>query len=97
MQSAERIDVHQLPSGAVLDVETQNRRYLIECLGGSAVRISGHPDYCPTPVPAVLSGSVDKQGELERGFIGCGMRLVFFLDERRPITTTRIHSLRFVH
>jgi hypothetical protein len=52
MTSAELVDCNNLPPGSILTVETRNREYLIECLGGSAIRISGHPEYCPTPVPA---------------------------------------------
>jgi hypothetical protein len=78
----------------MIDVETKNRHYRIECLGGNAISISGHPEYCPEPVSARLHGSVDKQGALEFGVIGRGMRLRFLLDERQPVTTTRVVRLR---
>lgn len=94
MTSAEMVDFKKLPAGATIDVETKNRNYHIECLGGDSIRISGHPDYCPTPVHALLRGSVDKEGELEFGLVGRGMRLVFLLDDHRPITTTRVERLR---
>ena len=94
MPSAQLVTFNNLPAGAILDVETRNRNYHIECLGGNSVRISGHPDYCPTPVPALLRGSVDLQGALEKDLICRGMRLVFELDDHRPITTTRIQRLR---
>jgi hypothetical protein len=74
----------------LIDVETKSRHYRIECLGGSAIRISGHPDYCPVPVPAQLHGSVDKEGTLELGLIGRGMRLMFLLNDHRPVTTSRV-------
>jgi hypothetical protein len=41
-------------------------------------------------VPAQLHGSVDKEGVLELGLIGRGMRLMFLLNERRPVTTSRV-------
>src|SRR5262245_4263202 len=36
--------------GCLVDVETKNRRYRIETMRGSTVRISGHPTFCPSPV-----------------------------------------------
>jgi len=66
----------------------------IECLGGTKIRVSGHPDYCPEPVRASLQGSVDKEGTLEPGFINCGMRMILLLDEVRPITTSSVLNVR---
>lgn len=90
MTSAELVDCNGLPPGSRLDIETKNRQYRIECLGGNAIRISGHPDYCPTPVPGYLRGSSDKQGVLEPGLIGRGRYLQFVLDDRRPVITTKV-------
>jgi hypothetical protein len=84
------VDLSRLRPGSLIDVETKSRHYNIECLGGNAIRISGHPDYCPNPVPAHLQGSVDKEGVLNWGRIGPGMRLMFFLDGDRPVTTSRV-------
>ena len=94
MTSAELVDCGNLARGAVVDVETKSRHYRIECLGGNAVRISGHPEYCPDPVPARLHGSVDSEGTLELGLIQRGMRLMFLLNEHRPITTSRVLHVR---
>ena len=77
----------------MLDVETRNRHYRIECLGGPGVRISGHPELCPTPVRGTLQGSSDKAGVLEPGLIGTGRYLRFLLDDR-PVRTTRILKVR---
>jgi hypothetical protein len=90
MTSAELIDCKSLACGSLIDVETKSRHYKIECLGGNAIRISGHPEYCPNPVLAHLQGSLDKDGVLEFGLIGCGKRLMFLLNERQPITTSRV-------
>jgi hypothetical protein len=90
MTSAELVDCTSLTLGSLIDVETKSRHYRIECLGGNAIRISGHPEYCPEPVPAQLHGSLDKEGIFEFGLIGRGMRLMFLLNERRPVTTTRV-------
>ena len=89
-QAAELVDCKSLVRGSLIDVETKSRHYRIECLGGTAIRISGHPEYCPDPVLAHLHGSVDKEGILELGLIGRGMRLVFLLNEHRPVTTSRV-------
>ena len=95
MTSTEFIDCASLPPGSLVDVETKNRHYQIECLGGSAIRISGHPDYCPEPVTASLEGSFDKRGDsMEFGLIGRGKHLKFLLHNFQPVTTTRIVRLR---
>ena len=93
MTSAEVVDCKSLARGSLIDVETTSRHYRIECLGGNAIRISGHPEYCPDPAPAQLRGSVDKEGILESGLIGRGMRMMFLLNEHRPVTTSRVLSV----
>ena len=90
MTSVELVDCQSLAPGSRIDVETKSRHYQIECLGGNAIRISGHPEYCPNPVPARLHGSLDKEGVLEFGLIGRGMRFLFLLNDERPITTSRV-------
>jgi hypothetical protein len=87
------VDLKSLRPGSLIDVETKSRHYQIECLGGNAIRISGHPEYCPKPVPANLQGSIDKEGDLESGLIGRGMRMKFFLNDYRPVTTTSVVSV----
>jgi len=83
-----------LRPGSWIDVETRSRHYRIDCLGGSSIRISGHPEYCLTPVPARLHGSIDKQGVFESGLIEPGSKLMVFLDGIRPLTTSRVLSLQ---
>ena len=90
MDSVELVDCSNLAPGSLIDVETKTRHYRIECLGGSSIRISGHPEYCPAPVPARLHGSVDREGSMEFGMIGRGRRRMFFLDGQRPVTTSRV-------
>src|SRR5713226_10012462 len=90
MTAAELVDCKSLACGSLIDVQTKSRHYRIECLGGNAIRISGHPEYCPDPVLAQLHGSIDKEGVLEFGLIGRGMRLMFLLNEHRPVTTSRV-------
>ncbi|HEV3333170.1 MAG TPA: hypothetical protein VG096_19420 [Bryobacteraceae bacterium] len=94
MTSAEVVDCRTLARGSLIDVETRSRHYMIECLGGNDIRISGHPVMCPEPVPAQLSGSVDEEGVLESGLIGRGMRLMFLLNKECPVTTSKVLSVQ---
>jgi hypothetical protein len=89
----EGVDLASLSPGSVIDIETTRRHYHIECLGGNEIRISGHPKYCPNPVPAHLHGSINKQGLLEFGMIEPDMRLLFFLDDQHPVTTSKVISI----
>ena len=89
-----RSDCTNLALGSVIDVETKSRHYRIECHGGSAITISGHPEYCPEPVPANLQGAIDPEGVLEYGLIGKGMRFRFLLGDLKPVTTSRVVRLR---
>lgn len=88
--SAEFLDCNNLAPGSFVDVETKSRRYHIECLGGNSVRISGHPQYCPLPVFAHLEGSINGDGLLDTGLIERGMRLLFVVEDRVPVTTSKI-------
>ena len=94
MTSTEAVDCMSLARGSLIEVETKSRHYHIECLGGNAIRISGHPEYCPEPVAARLHGSIDKEGILAFGTISRGLHFRFVLDEHRPVTTTRVVRLR---
>lgn len=90
----EGVDLESLSPGSLIDVETKSHHYHIEFLGGDAIRVSGHPQYCPHPVPARLQGSINKEGALELGLIERGMRLIFFLnDDHHPLTTSRVVSV----
>ncbi len=88
------VNLNDLAAGSTIEVETKSRRYHIECLGGSSVRISGHPDYCPTPVAAHVQGSISREAGLELGLIQCGSRLLIFLGGNQPVTTSRVLSIR---
>ena len=84
------VDLKSMSPGAQLDVETRSRHYHIECLGGNAMKISGHPEYCPTPVVAELQGSTTPNGTFESGAIKPGNHLVFLLGKHLPVTTSKI-------
>lgn len=92
--SGEFVNLKNLLPGSLIDVETRSRHYLIECLGGNAIRISGHPDFCPNPVPAQLQGAITEDGAVEFGFIESGMKFVFVLDGNLPVTTSRVVRVR---
>jgi hypothetical protein len=76
------VDLNSLRPGSMIDVETKSRHYRIECLGGDKIRISGHPELCPQPVPAHLLGLIAR-----------GTHLKFLLNDRRPVTTSRVVKL----
>jgi hypothetical protein len=90
----EGVQLTDLARGAVMDIETKSRHYSVEYLGGDHVRISGHPQWCPTPIVVRLEGSLGNSGDFEPGFVGHGMRLVFQrLDDRPPVTTSEVKDL----
>ena len=90
MLATELLDCKSLIPGSMIDVETKSRHYRIEYLGGNSIRVSGHPEYCPEPVPGSLHGALDQDGCLEMGCIACGMKLIFVLNDDKPITTSRV-------
>jgi hypothetical protein len=94
MRSTELLDCQNLEPGSLIDVETTSRHYRIECLGGSTIRVSGHPQICPTPVIAQLEGSVTNEGKIENGIIERGMRLMFLLPDHVPVTTSKVLHVR---
>jgi hypothetical protein len=93
-EALKSVDLNDLRPGSLIDVETQSRHYRVECLGGNAVRISGHPEYCPTPVPAHLQSSLNSQGALMTCVIESGKRLTFFLNDDRPVSTSKVVSVQ---
>ena len=87
------VNLTSLLPGCVIDLETKSRHYRIECLGGDAIRISGHPEHCPGPVSAQLKGSINERGVLEPGLIKRGMRIMFRLNEHLSINTSTVISV----
>ena len=88
------VDLRRLPHGAVLEVLTQNRSYTIVNEGWGEVWISGHPEFCPSPVRARISGSTWGGSMIKEAYIGRGMRLEFRRSESQPITTSRVLEIR---
>ena len=85
-----------LTPGSVVDVETRSRSYHVE-VAEKECRISGHPDYCPDPVPTHIQGSIANSGEMAPGVIKSGMRLVFTGTDDRVVTTSEITAIRISH
>jgi hypothetical protein len=83
-----------LAEGVMLEVETQNRWYTIVIRGRGKELISGHPQYCPAPVPVRIAGSTWGGSMLKLRFIGRGMRLEFRHPIYRTIITSRIVDIR---
>ena len=83
-----------LSAGAVLEVETQNHWYTIVIRGRGEELISGHPKYCPDPLPVRIAGSTWGGSMLKMRFIGRGMRLEFAHPAYPRIVTSRVVEIR---
>ncbi len=83
-----------LSEGAVLEVQTQNRCYAIVSRGRGQELISGHPQFCPDPVPVRIEGSTWGGVMLKRRFIGRGMNLEFQHHIYQRVMTSRIVDIR---
>jgi hypothetical protein len=85
----------ELPANASLEIQTQHHLYRLMSLQPGEVLISGHPDFCPEPVPVSILGSNWGGSMLKMSFIGRGMHLEFrHPDYARPIVTSRIREIR---
>jgi hypothetical protein len=86
--------VNDLPAGAILEIETERHRYtIVNHIGGHAL-ISGHPTFCPEPIPVRIEGSTWGGSMVKLGFIGLGMHLTFRHPTYHTITTSRIVEIR---
>jgi hypothetical protein len=88
------VHLGDLSPGAILEVRTQNRAYTIQYKGWDQALISGHPVFCPQPVPVTIHGSTWGGSMLKARFIGRGMRLEFGYPECDPIRTSVILDVR---
>ena len=82
-----------LSDGSRVQVETLNRLYELEVREGQ-VWISGHPQYCPQPVPVTVHGSSWGGSMLKVAYLGRGMRMEFSHPLHATVTTSRIVSVR---
>ena len=90
------VQLDSLPPGISLEVETENRFYLIVHQGHGKAMISGHPEYCPEPVLVGIHGSTWGGSMLKVGYLGRGMRMEFGHKPFGVITTSRIREIRQV-
>jgi hypothetical protein len=88
------VHLAQLPQGASLEIETENRSYRIVHQGDGRVLISGHPKFCPSPVLVSINGSSWGGSMIKVAYIGRGMHLEFQHPEYQTITTSRIVDIR---
>lgn len=86
--------LRDLPPGTVLEVRTQNRAYTILYKGWDQALISGHPVFCPEPVPVTIHGSTWGGSMLKARYIGRGMCLEFGNTAFEPIRTSVILDVR---
>jgi hypothetical protein len=80
--------------GTVLEVTTQNRAYTILYKGWDQALISGHPVFCPEPIPVTIHGSTWGGSMIKTRYIGRGMRLEFGHPADQPIRTSVILDVR---
>jgi hypothetical protein len=85
-----------LPPGTNLEVQTENRAYHLVAQGKGKALISGHPDFCPSPVLVGIHGSTWGGSMLKVGYLGRGMRMEFGHHPFGIITTSRIREIRQV-
>jgi hypothetical protein len=90
------VHLRDVPPGTILEVQTQNRAYKILYQGWDQALISGHPVFCPEPVPVTIHGSTWGGSMLKSRFIGRGMRLEFGHPDFEPIRTSVILDVREV-
>ena len=83
-----------LPVGALVEMKTEHRSYLLENLGEGRMRIQGHERYCPDPVVVDVYGSTWGSTVLKVRFIGQGMHLEFRHPELGVIRTSPIREVR---
>jgi hypothetical protein len=88
------VHMDDLPEGATLEIETQNRSYRIVKRSREHVLISGHPRFCPDPILVRLDGSNWGGSMLKASYIGRGMFLEFQHPDFHTITTSRIIDIR---
>ena len=89
------VSMHNLPKGAVVEIETQNRVYTLVSCGEGEALLRGHPMFCPEPVRVSIHGSTCGGSMLKYRFIGRGMHLEFGHPEYvTPIVTSRIVDIR---
>lgn len=91
------VSLDELPVGTKLEVKTRHHTYLVENLGEGKARISGHPEYCPTPVVVDFYGATGRGTMIKMWRIEPGLRMEFHHPEMRVIRTSpviEVHQLK---
>lgn len=88
------VHLDRLPLGAVLEVQTRYRLYLLQNRGDGRMLIFGHPKHCPRPVLVDVYGSTWGQSMMKVRFIGRGMHLEYRHPAHGVIRTSRIQDIR---
>ncbi len=89
--------LRNLPIAGKLEIRTENSSYTLVNRGGGEALISGHPEFCPEPVPVKIHGSNWGGSMLKADFLGREMHLEFqHPDYKGAIITSRIVELRQV-
>lgn len=88
------VHLRDVAPGTILEIETENRAYIICYQGLGQALISGHPVFCPEPVLVTIHGSTWGGSMIKTGYIGRGMRLEFGHPTYLPITTSVIRQVR---
>jgi hypothetical protein len=87
--------LHDLPPSTVLQIQTLHHCYTAVLLGGSDALLSGHPEFCPSPVHVAIAGSTWGGSMLKLQYVGRGMHLEFHHPEySAPIVTSPIQEIR---
>jgi hypothetical protein len=88
------INLSELPLGSMLQVQTENRTYLLENRGNGQVKIKGHPEHCPEPILVSIYGSVAGAQMPRAMLIRPGMCLVYRHPTAGLVRTSRIAEIR---
>ena len=78
----------------VLQIQTQHHCCTAVFLGDNQALLSGHPEFCPSPVAVAIVGSTWGGTMLKMRYLGRGMRLEFHHPAyRTPIVTSPIREI----
>ena len=88
------VHLNDVPPETVLEVHTKNHVYTIVHKAWGQALISGHPEFCPSPVEVQIHGSTWGSSMIMTKYLGRGMHLEFSHPVHQVITTSRIVDIR---
>jgi len=87
--------LHDLPPSTVLEIQTLTTAIPPYFSAANDAMISGHPEFCPSPVQVAIAGSTWGGSMLKLQYVGRGMHLEFRHPEyAMPIVTSPIQEIR---